>query len=210
MVYSRSEAEKSIVPYTDFIDKAYIYDHGEGKYRENQNNIDGIHSEIWHGVISPNTGTKSADIVAINAYLDKNHDYYTAAGNFEIADGVVQAVNSQVSPNYEPYVFYYDQFRDKQSLSYSKYLGYEAYRNNIEDLTYARYTKELAERLQSEIVTQDQSSIESLLQAVDPDVDLSSIQATSEFSGDIPDMATRYITQNTVKKFLEIFNSSSL
>jgi hypothetical protein len=53
-VYDGNKSDDTIVPYTDFEDKMYIYNHATSKYEKNTKNKDGLQSEIWHGVISPN------------------------------------------------------------------------------------------------------------------------------------------------------------
>jgi hypothetical protein len=49
-------------------------------------------------------------------------------------------------------VFYYDQFRESEALQYQNYIGYESYLENIEDITYNRYSKELAEKVSEKIL----------------------------------------------------------
>ena len=66
----------SVLPYTDFDDKAYVYSHDTQRYEASSENISGISPEVWHGVIAPNTGSDAGDIQAIEDYLDKNHDFY--------------------------------------------------------------------------------------------------------------------------------------
>ena len=44
--------------------------------KKNADNINGDTPEIWHGVISPNTGIFADDVTQLRAYLDKNHDFY--------------------------------------------------------------------------------------------------------------------------------------
>jgi hypothetical protein len=45
-----------MLPYIDFVDKSYIYDHESEKYEKNDDSDTKLSPEIWHGVISPNTG----------------------------------------------------------------------------------------------------------------------------------------------------------
>jgi hypothetical protein len=54
LAYDGNKSDDTIVPYTDFEDKMYVYNHATSKYEKNTKNKNGLKSEIWHGVISPN------------------------------------------------------------------------------------------------------------------------------------------------------------
>jgi hypothetical protein len=86
VVFNGGSSERSILPYIDFDDKSYIFDHDSGKYEINENANGDIIPEIWHGVISPNTGDAASDIDAIQDYFDKNHDFYAGQGVFDQAN----------------------------------------------------------------------------------------------------------------------------
>lgn len=83
------------------------------------------------------------------------------------------------------------------------------YLQNIEDITYNRYSKELAEKIKDQVLGIQEYEISELMNKVDPDFDISGITngPDTEMSSDI---ATRYITDNSTKRFLEIFNGSTL
>jgi len=49
-------------------------------------------------------------------------------------------------------VFYYDQFQENKAVQYQKYIGYQMYLQNIEDITYNRYSKELAEKIKDQVL----------------------------------------------------------
>jgi len=53
----------------------------------------------------------------------------------------------ELSTTYEPYVFYYDQIRETKAVKYVDYKAYEATLENMEDLSYNRFSAELAEKL---------------------------------------------------------------
>lgn len=65
---------------------------------------------------------------------------------------MVNGGNQELSEDYEPYVFYYDQFRENSSLQYQNWAGYVAAQENIEDLTYNRYSRELAEKVRDQVL----------------------------------------------------------
>jgi len=208
-VFDAGNSSSSILPYIDFEDKAYIYNHVSLKYEKNENADTKLVPEIWHGVISPNTGTPAGNIQALRDYFDKNHDFYTGNGVFDQDLGVIDGRDTSPGETYEPYVFYYDQFRENAALQYEKYVWYQAYLENIEDITYNRYSKELAERIKDDVLWVQNKTIADLLINVDPDFDISGL-STGPDANASSDILTRYITDNTSKKFLEIFNGSTL
>ena len=77
VVFDEENSGRSILPYVDFIEKSYIFNHTSGRYEKSPKADTNLEPEIWHGVISPNTGDFDSDIEAIEAYFDKNHDFYT-------------------------------------------------------------------------------------------------------------------------------------
>ncbi len=208
-VFDGSDSSRTMLPYIDFVDKAYVYNHESGKYEKNTDSDTKLSPEIWHGVISPNTWDEDDDIQAIEDFFDKNHDFYTGEGVFEQEKWILDGLFSPAKDDYEPYVFYYDQFRENQALQYQNYIGYESYLENIEDITYNRYSKELAEKVSEKILWVQNADIADLLAEVDPDFDISGIQ-NSPNAQSSSDILTRYITDNSTKKLLEVFNGSTL
>jgi uncharacterized repeat protein (TIGR01451 family) len=209
VVFDASDSGRSILPYVDFEDKSYIFNHESGKYEKSEKALSKLIPEVWHGVISPNTGNEWDDIQAINDYLDKNHDFYTGQWVFDQEKWVIDWEGTPAEDDYEPYVFYYDQFRENQALQYQKYTGYEMYMQNIEDITYNRYSKDLARKVSDQVLGIQNAELQDLLIAVDPEFDISGIESGPDVNAS-SDILTRYITDNSTKKFLEIFNGSTL
>jgi len=208
-VFDEGKSSKTMLPYIDFVDKAYIYNHESGKYEKNDDAWTRLEPEIWHGVISPNTWDEGEDIQAIKDFFDKNHDFYTGQWVFDQEKWIVDGKDTPAWEDYEPYVFYYDQFRENEALQYQNYIWYQSYLENIEDITYNRYSKELAEKVSQKIMWVQNADISDLLAKVDPDFDISGAQSIPDANSS-SDVLTRYITDNSTKKLLEIFNGSTL
>ncbi len=197
--------EKTILPYTDFENKLYVYDEQKQKYQLNADFIWEPKVEIWHGFISPNTGDIGADVEQIKTYFDKNHDFYAGTGNYENIQNSINAVKNQdVGNAYEPYVLYYDQVREFQALNYVSYKAYEQYQINKEDIVYDRYSQELANVLQNTYVQEEASALADM-QSIWLD-----ISAQTNHASQVPDILTRYLIQKSIKKFPEIFNTDVL
>ena len=122
---------------------------------------------------------------------------------------MIDGKDTAAPESYEPQVFYYDQFRENAALQYENYIGYDMYLQNIEDITYHRYSKELAEKVKDQILGIQNLEIQDLLINVDPEFDISALSNGPNVESS-SDVLTRYITDNATNKFLEIFNSSTL
>ncbi len=201
-----SANSRTIFPYVDFEDKWFIYNHKTKKYEKNSKLQWKIKPEIWHWVIAPNSSYKS-EVKSLKDFFDKDHDFYEWKGIFKKEIGVINWKNwEEVSDDHEPYVFYYDWIRENQSVVYKNYKAYTRYLRNIEDLSYNRFTKKLADTVKDIYsdwwYTKDQKKIIKDLMWVDLNKWVWKIKTEQ-----IPDIHTRRIIQKSVKKFAEIFNS---
>lgn len=204
-IYDNNTYSRTILPFTDFEDKVYIYNHDTDRYEKNTDNRDGLKSEIWHWVISPNLWTFADNVQWLKDYFDKNHDYYAGTGNFKYSWGVLNWNNTVWVPSvYEPFVFYYDQFREEKALNYNSFQAYEAYLENKEDINYSRFNKELADKVTNKSMWVADDTIWKLLDKVDSDMAKKYIGERPDTSR-VPDIQTRYIVENVTKKFIEIF-----
>ncbi|MDD2870584.1 MAG: VCBS repeat-containing protein [Candidatus Gracilibacteria bacterium] len=209
-IYDNNTYSRTILPFTDFEDKVYIYNHDTDRYEKNTDNRDGLKSEIWHGVISPNLGTFADNVQGLKDYFDKNHDYYAGTGNFKYSGGVLNGNNTVGVPSvYEPFVFYYDQFREEKALNYNSFQAYEAYLENKEDINYSRFNKELADKVTNKSMGVADDTIGKLLDKVDSDMAKKYIGERPDTSR-VPDIQTRYIVENVTKKFIEIFAKGTI
>jgi len=223
VIFDKNESSQTILPFTDFEDKSYIYNYENNRYEINDKNYSGIKSEIWHWVISPNLWSFEENIIWLKDYFNKNHDYYSGTWNFKFSEGIIDwNNNNQVPVNYEPYVFYNDQFREKKSLSYDSYHSYEAYIENLEDIIYNRFTQELADKITNKALWESSNSLiqtaeeialmneklgeSSLFPLFNTDFVSQLVSVWPETSS-LPDIQTRQIIENATKKFIEIFSS---
>ena len=156
VVFKDNESSKTILPFTDFEDKSYIYNHVTNKYEENEENIGWLKAEVWHWVISANW-----DLNKLGDYFDKNNDFYKWEGLFKTASWILNGdndnnndwVKDNVIPwDYKPYVFYYDQFREEKAINYSAYRWYKAYKDNKTDIVYNKFSKDLALRVKDAVM----------------------------------------------------------
>ncbi len=206
-----SQTSKTILPYTDFESKSYIYDQSKWLYVSNPKNVDWIKPEVWHWVISPNTWDKSWDIQAIKDYFDKNNDFYNWEWYYSNNKTTTNGKQSKTLDwDYEPYVFYFDSFRESAWLNYSSYIWYKWYLENKEDISYKRFTKELAQKLKSEILWNTNSQISDLAKKVDPSLSDDFLEWVDDSLDNVPDIQSRYIINNSVKSFVEIFSKWSI
>lgn len=210
IVENNWKLEKTILPYVDFESKLYIYNKESTRYKKDDSFSENPKAEIWHWFISPNTWDEDEDIKAIEDYFDKNHDYYVWEWLFDVSKWVTNWNNDdELIEDYKPYVFYYDQIRESQAVSYVNYKAYEQYLDNIEDLNYNRYSKELAQKLSDSYLDNQTEFSWDLSTVFWTWFDYSAYSWTM-LTDWVPDIQTRYVINNSVKRLIEIFNSSTL
>ncbi|MBW7954446.1 VCBS repeat-containing protein [Candidatus Gracilibacteria bacterium] len=210
VVNNGGSLEKTIFPYVDFEDKLYIYDEEQKSYIINKDVYKTPKAEIWHGFISPNSGDEEEDIKEINDYFSKNNDYYNGTGLFQNNKGITNGKQDEDLLNsYEPYVFYYDQIRESKALKLVDYKAYENYLNNLEDLTYNRFSKELTEKLKKDYTNAQGDFIGDVKSILGDQANIGSLIGRPT-TLNIPDVQLRHIIKSTTKQFLEIFNADSL
>lgn len=205
---------KSILPYTDFENKTYVYSHEKWLYEKSITWNKDIEPEIWHWVINPNKNTKEENIKAINDYFDKNHDYYTWKWLFKNEFGIVNW-NPKDEPieSYKPFIFYFDRFREISSVNTLNYKWYKANLDNKEDLVYNRHTKDLAKKIKDQVLWWEEEDMEKLIQEAFTWTTYADRVAKADTWGllqESPDILTRYATNQTENSFWEIFNFSEL
>ena len=174
-VYKWKDFSRTILPYIDFEDKTYIYNHTSKRYEENKTWGLEIRPEVEFSFISPNTWDFGQDIKELRTFFDKDHDYYTWAWMYQQTNYVINWKKEDELNHawYEPYVFYYDYFREFSSFNSSLYSSYKSTRQNIEDLTYNRYNSWLASKMKAWLLTQSTNELAKLAQKVDPSIDIS-------------------------------------
>jgi hypothetical protein len=227
IAYDKNNSAKTILPFTDFEDKVYIYNHKINKYEKNKSNQHGMKSEIWHWVISPNLWSNDLNKAWLRDYFDKNHDFYEASGNFATSNGILNWKKESNIPNdYKPFVFYYDQFREEKALNYNVYDQYKWYLQNKEDIIYNRFSKDLADKISQNSLRNATEVITGLIENINDDfgsltsganLGFNDSDQTLPLSGmtipdtnGVPDIQTRHIIKKATKTFLESFSKWTL
>ena len=117
----------SVFPYTDFVDKAYIYNPLTLSFERN-NSVDFPKQEIWHGVIRP-MSEGSAGMEELATFFDKNHLYYTG---------------EEMYGEFDRKMFFGDLVNEEKNLNEDAYKRYVQYLDALEDIAYYRYNKHWA------------------------------------------------------------------
>lgn len=126
----------SMFPYTDFEDKAYLYNAETDSFDRNSASVF-PKPEIWHGVIS----FTSEDVEGkekMAAYFDKNHLYYEEVPEYS---------------KFDRKLFYADLVNEEKSINEGVYEYYVKYLKEWEDLAYMRYNKFWANDLTGNILS---------------------------------------------------------
>lgn len=207
-----NKTTKSIVPYTDFENKAYIFNHQSWYYEKNGEASELVSPEVWHWVISPNSWNNSIDIEQLEAFFNKTHDYYLWVWNFDSSKWIINGNQEQGNPvSYEPFVFYFDQFREEKAVYYPWYKWYTAYLDNKEDIVYNRFSKDLAQKIKEEVLWAQNDEISDLINSISDEKIKEAFDSQQESNLDnVSDISTRTITQEALNKFIEVFNWGAL
>jgi len=119
----------SMYPYTDFEDKAFLYNEETQDYEINPS-VTFPKPEIWHGVIDGNQND-------LAEYFDKNHLYYAGVPEYS---------------KFEKRLFYGDLVHEESNLNEDAYKYYVDSIKYMEDLAYMRYGKEWAQKVSGKIL----------------------------------------------------------
>jgi len=235
LVYQDGTFAKTILPYVDFKDKLYNYSHSEDKYIKSPRNRDGIMAEIWHGVIAPNPNLLTLEweelsedelydkkIDELEQYFAKDHDFYRGQWLFQAEKWVLSwNLEDTLPEEYEPYVFYYNQALEQKWINPQKYIAYQAWLENREDIAYNRFTSKLSNRIDSLINDTQDAEILALFNKVAPSLagefeqkEESQITATgwvtpAQQAGQ-SDIQSMPLILGNIKKYLEIFGGPTI
>lgn len=199
VIHDSDKTFLSVYPYIDFNEKNFVYNNTTGFYERSTETPTNPNPEIWHSIIAPNTWDDSKDKIKLIDFFDKDHDYYTKSWVFS-------------SSLKDPYVFYYDGKRDEETATYSLRKWYELYIKNIEDISYNRFNKYLAQKISDAFYANTAQELSGAL--------LNSWQESSELQklissnlwiwwldvSAVPDALTKNIISKVTKQFFQIFN----
>lgn len=207
-VYKWEDFSRTVLPYVDFEDKAYIFNKEKNRYEENKKSISNK-AEIEFSFITPNTWDFKEDINLLKKYFKKNHDFYTWNWIYKQTDKIINwNKNEELDHlNYKPFVFYYDYIRESKSFNPSNYSAYLATRAKNEDLSYARYTKDLLNFLSSASKLKSDNDLLSIAKTLDPNI---KIPDNSFSTKDVYDIQTKVPTEQLKKNFIDSFWKWSL
>lgn len=138
----------SLYPYTDFEEKAYIYNARSNEFERNEDVLF-PRVETWHGVINP----PELDIDTANAlsgYFDKNHLYHTGHEDFINNDSpdLLECPTAGLDCyKYNRKLLFADNYWEQESIDTDSYPRYENYTKYMEDISYMRFTKTLLKKL---------------------------------------------------------------
>lgn len=130
----------TLMPYTDFVDKAYVYDPASGDFMPNTSAAS-PKPEIWQGVIRPPVGGNDGkDLLA--QYFDKNTLHHC-----KFASCIADATEFQAFSKKLLFMDLLNEFLQMDKQGYNNYLRYMAH---WEDISYDRFNKYLLKQLVQE------------------------------------------------------------
>lgn len=196
VVHKRDKSFVSVFPYVDFEEKMFTYSPKDGYYEFSRAADPEGYPEIWHGVVTPNSGDPDSDRQKIDGFLDKTHEFYSRTNRFE-AFSIT-----------EPYVFYFDGTGDQLSSSPMNWKAYKNHLANVEDITYQRYSKYLAQKLLEKYQEAQNVDLGQFGQDVKDALGSYKDEASSILSS--PDIQSKKIIDKSAKQFFEILGTGYL
>lgn len=174
----------SIFPYTDFSDKAYIYNPETDAFERNSA-VSFPNPEIWHGVIrAPEDGYNGKQKLA--EYFDKNHLYYS--GNPDFAE-------------FDERLFFADLMHEEEKMNPDVYKYYARYVEEWENLTFMRFNKFWANELSNSVMADLDIAFNEEIDGVSEFVD--NLENGSGING-LPDIYSKSIIENYLIPYFKV------
>ncbi len=125
----------SMLPYTDFEDKVYIFNQDTGDFERNSA-AEELKPEAWHGVIVPPSDDTETAHGQLAEFFDKNHLYHLGVEDYS---------------EFDEKLFYGDMVAEEKAVSETGFASYDRFTQYWEEIAYNRYNKHLAEDLYIEV-----------------------------------------------------------
>ncbi len=165
----------SMLPYSDFVDPAYVFDGQDFVVNETRGELK---PEVWHGIIAgANEDLKS--------FFEKNHAYYE--GDPEYRD-------------FDRKVFFGDFINEESQIGDDAFKRYKEYTESAEDLVYNRFTKKWAQELSGAAVADLPLDNENIVAGEW----LENLQNGDVFSGS-PDVQAKTVIEQFLVPYFAIF-----
>ncbi|EKD63086.1 MAG: hypothetical protein ACD_51C00347G0001, partial [uncultured bacterium] len=124
----------SMLPYTDFEDKIYIFSEETGNFERNTASSE-LAPEVWHGVIVPPSNGEDGN-EQLSEYFDKNHLYHLGVTEYS---------------EFDQKIFYGDMIAEEKAINEITYGSYEIFLDYWEEIAYYRYNKHLIADLYGQV-----------------------------------------------------------
>ncbi len=152
----------SMLPYTDFREKAYIFDKMNGDFVPNPDSTS-TQPEVWHGVIVPPVKGEDGNKL-LAEYFDKNYLFHCDVGSCIVASVWYRSFTKKLL-----FADLYNEFKQVNKVAFSNYLRYLEY---WEDIAYQRWSKLLAYKFVKATLDQTASGVSDVPQPNDYDPDM--------------------------------------
>ncbi len=170
----------SLYPYTDFDQKQFLYNPATDLFEETPLSLD-RKPEIWHGVIRPPAGGEEGNKL-LAEFFDKNHAFYQKSYGYN---------------EFDRKVFFGDFRQETARISTESLLGYQAFTEHAEDVTYLRYTKQLLAQVYKTVMAPQQAFLQNLTANTN-------LGDTTKLFDQVPDIFTKQMIGQLLKRFYQV------
>ncbi|MEK7672247.1 MAG: FG-GAP-like repeat-containing protein [Patescibacteria group bacterium] len=172
----------SLFPYTDFVEKAYLYNEKTNNFEPNKS-VTYSKPEIWHGIIkAPTNNTDGREKLA--TFFDKNHLYYEGDPMYS---------------KFDRKMFFGDLKNEEGQMNKETYQKYLEYLKSLEDLAYFRYNKKWASEL-----SKDATSVLDDIDIADPAL-AQAMQGANNLEA-LPDIYSKQIIDQFLPQYYKVVN----
>lgn len=133
----------SLLPYTDFKEKAYVFDQASKDFVPNTNS-NSSQPEVWSGIIKPPlSGDEGSKLLA--EYFDKNYLFHCSTNNCKAPAAMYKQFSRKI--------LFADLVNEFKQMNKAGFANYLRYLNYWEDITYERWSKFLAQKFVQDSVS---------------------------------------------------------
>lgn len=196
VVHKDNTSFLSLFPYTDFDEPHFFWNWDTSRYEFLSQKKEDPRPDIWHSVISPNTGNIDTDVTKIRGFFARVYEYDDKKWRYQ-------------NVGTDPQVLYMDSINESRAASRWLFSVYEQFFiPNQEHTVYNRFSREFAQYLYSGFLS---------LMKSDGNIQIPSFQnwkpdsnSGASFLNQASDITTKVFADGLITPFIKVINEKYL